>query len=536
MIESRTPSAYWILAALATVVLTACGEGTDLPQGSQQTELRQTVRKLEQSQAALATAERRIATMREEQTRDRQRLAELSAGATRLQRRNQELGQHLARARAQLAQQAKAEKALRQQRDQIGRRLRELANERQSLHAGLARANAEVRRLQSRKSPEQRRIADLRYRGAAAAREVEELRRYNGFLLQERGNLQAWLEESNAARRKQQEALRQAEQEVTRVTSAQSAAEVVTKKLQTDLDTASRELATVKTSRAALENEFASLRVTAARLAEAERSRSEQLEKALAHASTLAEAHDSMAAQIETRAEAQADVATLRAQLDEVKDKLSRMKIAKDYLVEQIEACSAERQSSSVDSARFALLDAMVRERIESLSSERTRGCITQGRWQSARSPATLGPARPIKVAATGEGQPKSNRHEKVLKETRERLAALEREHEALTKKLDEVQSECAAVQEQVQTLTWANKELVKELDTAYASREAGIQSPLPKGTRGVYVLRQGESLSRVANAFYGEPDRWKDIVAANKEKIPDPDMVKAGTIILIPE
>ena len=30
-------------------------------------------------------------------------------------------------------------------------------------------------------------MANLNYRGAAAARELEELRRYNGFLLQERG-------------------------------------------------------------------------------------------------------------------------------------------------------------------------------------------------------------------------------------------------------------------------------------------------------------------------------------------------------------
>jgi hypothetical protein len=77
-----------------------------------------------------------------------------------------------------------------------------------------------------------------------------------------------------------------------------------------------------------------------------------------------------------------------------------------------------------------------------------------------------------------------------------------------------------------VQTLTWANEVLVKELDAAYAAGDSG---PLPKGTRGMYVLRKGESLSRVAKAFYGDPERWKDIVAANKDKIPDPDMVKAG-------
>jgi nucleoid-associated protein YgaU len=108
--------------------------------------------------------------------------------------------------------------------------------------------------------------------------------------------------------------------------------------------------------------------------------------------------------------------------------------------------------------------------------------------------------------------------------------------HEALATKLQELETECSAVRKQVETLTWANKKLVEELDAAYQSREAGIVGPLPEGTRGIYVLRQGESLSRVAKAFYGEPGRWTDIVEANKEKIPDPDMVKAGTVILIPE
>ena len=58
----------------------------------------------------------------------------------------------------------------------------------------------------------------------------------------------------------------------------------------------------------------------------------------------------------------------------------------------------------------------------------------------------------------------------------------------------------------------------------------------LPEGSRGIYVLRDGESLSRVAKAFYGDAGRWRDLVEANKDKIPDPDMVKPGTIIVIPE
>ena len=138
-----------------------------------------------------------------------------------------------------------------------------------------------------------------------------------------------------------------------------------------------------------------------------------------------------------------------------------------------------------------------------------------------------------IPVAEHSEAQAKGTRHEKELKETKQKLKTLEQERQALSKQLQELQAEHAAMKKQVQTITWANEVLVKELAAAYATGSSG---PLPAGTRGIYVLRQGESLSRVANAFYGDSERWKDIVAANKDKIPDPDMVKAGTIILIPE
>ena len=159
------------------------------------------------------------------------------------------------------------------------------------------------------------------------------------------------------------------------------------------------------------------------------------------------------------------------------------------------------------------------------------RSMTTQ--WQPWPSVASSRRSLLIPVAGQSEAQAKGTRHEKELKETKQKLKELEQERRALSKQLQELEVEHAAMKKQVQTITWANEVLVKELDAAYATGRSG---PLPAGTRGIYVLRQGESLSRVANAFYGDSERWKDIVEANKDKIPDPDMVKAGTIILIPE
>ncbi len=185
----------------------------------------------------------------------------------------------------------------------------------------------------------------------------------------------------------------------------------------------------------------------------------------------------------------------------------------------------------------LALLGKLVRSRSEAaVSRQQSQNKFKTAHWQPGPAIGISKRPRLIPVAAQTDEQPKSTRREKVLNEARKKVKKLEREQEELAKKLQELESDCAAVKKQAQTLTWANEVLVKELDAAYGARETGISGSLPEGSRGIYVVQQGESLSRVAKAFYGDPERWIDLVAANKDKIPDPNMVKAGTIILIPE
>ena len=206
-----------------------------------------------------------------------------------------------------------------------------------------------------------------------------------------------------------------------------------------------------------------------------------------------------------------------------------------------LSACSDASGLSSAELEALRAVNNTLLEKIEiRVAQQQPRS--TQSRFMTAQwypPGSAMGrntQAQLILVAAETEAQPKSTRHEKELNETKQRLKTLEQEHEALTKTLEESETECAQVKKQVETLTWANEVLVKELEVAYASRESEKPGSLPKGTRGIYVLRKGESLSRVAKAFYGDPQRWTDLVAANSDKIPDPDRVEAGTVILIPE
>jgi nucleoid-associated protein YgaU len=540
------------VSTLAVLLLSACSDATEPAPGKSQSaledELQRTHGHLEQSRQALGAAERRILALSEEQTRNRGRIADLTASSADLQRRNRELEQHLARARGQLAQSANLQKALRQQRDQNERQVRTLGNEHRAMGSRLASAQGEIRRLQARQSPDRPKTNDLYHRNAVAARELDGLRRYNGFLLQERSNLQTWLQEANATWKRQQDALHLSLQEADR---EKSSAQAANRKLRVELDKASRALADLETSRNALTEKTQTLRTAVAQATEAERNRSEELGKALAGAKTLSEANDRLAAELQSSrsaleqqavqpGDADGDANALRAELEQATGTIAKLRAAKGYLVEKVEACALQQQSSRAElekqARNLALLGTLLRSRSETAFRQQSHDRFMPTRWQPGPSIEISRQSRLIPVATHSDEQPKSTRREKELDQTKQKVKKLELERETLAKTLLDVETECAAVKDQVQTLTWANEVLVKELDAAYRSREAGAPSLLPEGSRGIYVLRDGESLSRVAKAFYGDAGRWRDLVEANKDKIPDPDMVKPGTIIVIPE
>jgi rootletin len=511
----RTPHTRLLLGTVAALLISACDDSTESSPARSHSELELELQRAQQSLAqsrqALTIAEEQLLSLRGEQGRDRRHIADLTARAVPLERQNRDMGEQLAQLRGQLAQSGSVQRALREQSDQNGRQARELGIELQGMRERLAGAYTQIRQLQARQVPDPRQIGELQQRGAAAAREIHELRRYNGFLLQERSNLQAWLQEANANRNGQQEAVRRSLHEADRV---KSDAEASNQKLQAQLETANQSLAKLETSRDTLAEEAQQLRTTLSRATESERERSRQLEKALAHASTLADANQRMASELQqslstpdqpgsSQAGEVGDAGVLHAELEQATQTIARLRAANSYLVEKVEACAPQKRSSLTESLR----------RVEN-------------------------PARPrlIAVATATDEEPKGNRRDKELNEVKAKLKQVQLEQKELAKKLAALEAENAAAKKQVQTLTWANEVLVKELDAAYAGRQAGSPVPLPKGSRGIYVLREGESLSRVAKAFYGEAERWKDIVAANKDKIPDPDRVKAGTVIVIPE
>jgi nucleoid-associated protein YgaU len=49
------------------------------------------------------------------------------------------------------------------------------------------------------------------------------------------------------------------------------------------------------------------------------------------------------------------------------------------------------------------------------------------------------------------------------------------------------------------------------------------------------YVVKSGDTLSKIAQEFYGDANRWREIVEANKDQIENPSLIRAGWELEIP-
>jgi|SRR5262250_52329 len=50
------------------------------------------------------------------------------------------------------------------------------------------------------------------------------------------------------------------------------------------------------------------------------------------------------------------------------------------------------------------------------------------------------------------------------------------------------------------------------------------------------YTVAAGDSLSKIAKSFYGNANQYMKIFEANKDKLSDPDKIKPGQVLVIPE
>jgi len=77
----------------------------------------------------------------------------------------------------------------------------------------------------------------------------------------------------------------------------------------------------------------------------------------------------------------------------------------------------------------------------------------------------------------------------------------------------------------------------IKSVDAKYADLVAdiGIDATLSVPAK-VYEVVGGDSLSKIAKKFYGDASKYMKIFEANKDQLADPDKIKVGQKLKIPE
>ena len=80
------------------------------------------------------------------------------------------------------------------------------------------------------------------------------------------------------------------------------------------------------------------------------------------------------------------------------------------------------------------------------------------------------------------------------------------------------------------------DKQKGKKPDFSNVQSGSSSTAPSPGGsTAQTYVVKKGDSLSKIAKHAYGNANEWRKIFEANRDQIEDPDLIQPGQKLKIP-
>lgn len=78
-----------------------------------------------------------------------------------------------------------------------------------------------------------------------------------------------------------------------------------------------------------------------------------------------------------------------------------------------------------------------------------------------------------------------------------------------------------------------------KKVDTAKAGKSKGKTAQAVAAgdaSSRLYVVQNGDTLSKISSRYFGTPNRWKTIYDANRDRIANINRLKVGTKLVIPD
>jgi nucleoid-associated protein YgaU len=94
------------------------------------------------------------------------------------------------------------------------------------------------------------------------------------------------------------------------------------------------------------------------------------------------------------------------------------------------------------------------------------------------------------------------------------------------------------AVWDQIKKVDPGYSDLTADISVAAgAAASAGQGGPAGGATAPTksYTVQKGDTLSKIAKQFYGEPNEYRRIFDANRDQLKDPDKIQPGQVLRIP-
>ena len=259
-----------------------------------------------------------------------------------------------------------------------------------------------------------------------------------------------------------------------------------------------------------------------------------------------------LAQNTESAVQLRRDFTTVQQQRDALSEQVAQLQ-------QQLETLQAEREAVKAEQAamheKVAAADTRAVEATEALRAQKEAEMTVDMtvRAYAIKEQEALDAAKAAAIAADKQAAAERERESAVaeaLRLTAERDAAKQSEATALATKAA-MQNELYAAQIRIENLSraLAARSGVPFTPTASiaptpvaAEQPAVTAAPKPETAPAAtstqvrtHTVAEGESLSLISFKYYQSPNKWDKIVAANRTKLRNPDMLRPGMVLIIP-
>ena len=105
--------------------------------------------------------------------------------------------------------------------------------------------------------------------------------------------------------------------------------------------------------------------------------------------------------------------------------------------------------------------------------------------------------------------------------------AAEERDGKLYFKGTTQNQEEANKIWDAIKTIPTWSQEVVADIKASPSAAAAASTT---------YTVQSGDTLSKIAKQFLGDANAYHDIFNANKDQLTDPDKIKPGQVLKIPQ